>query len=92
MALVFVQRYAPATAGAATQYVTGTLDVSAGCIVEFDPTIFTVPGTYTIFSYGTLTGTVGNFSADAASLTECGFTSAVFAVDSVQKIVTVTLS
>lgn len=78
MALVFVQRYAPSIqAGTGTQYVTGNLNISAGAIVEIDPTVFTIPGTYTIFTYGTLTGSAAtNLTAD---LTGTSFTTAVFA-------------
>lgn len=79
MPLIFVQRYAPAgiAAGTGTQTVTGTLDISAGAVVEIDPTVFTVAGTYTIFTYGTLTGSAAtNLTAD---LTGTSFSSAVFA-------------
>lgn len=79
MPLIFVQRYAPAgsiAAGTGTQTVNGTLDISAGAVVEFDPTVFTVAGTYTIFTYTTLVGTAANLTAD---LTGTSFSSAVFA-------------
>ena len=85
MPLVFVQRYAisggPA-AGTGTQYVTGTLTLANPTVVEFDSTLWAgaVVGTpYTIFTYGTLSGSVASLQADAASLTALGFTSASFA-------------
>lgn len=89
MPLIYVQRYAPAgiAAGTGTQTVTGTLTIANPTYVEFDPSVFTVPGTYTIFTYGTLVGSVSSLIAD---LTGTGFSSAVFADTGTS--ITVTLS
>ncbi len=78
MPLVFVQRYSPSAipAGSGTQAVTGTLTLGAPTVVEFDPSVFTAAGTYTIFTYGTLVGSVTSLVAD---LTGTSFSSAVFA-------------
>jgi hypothetical protein len=90
MPLIFVQRYAPAAAiaaGTGTQTVTGTLTLANPTVVEFDPSVFTVSGTYTIFTYGTLVGSVTDLQAD---LTGTSFSSAVFA--DTGSSITVTLS
>ena len=85
MPLVFVQRYVVGGAlpvGTGIQYVTGTLTLANPTVVEFDSTLWAgaVAGTpYTIFTYGTLSGSVASLQADAASLTALGFTSATFA-------------
>jgi hypothetical protein len=85
MPLVFVQRYVVGgaiAAGTGVQYVTGTLTLGNPTVVEFDSTLWAsaVAGTaYTIFTYGTLSGSVASLQADAASLTALGFTSATFA-------------
>ena len=93
MPLIFVQRYAPAgiAAGTGTQTVSGTLDISGGVVIEFDPTVFTAAGTYTLFTYGTLVGSAAtNLTADLSSTS---FSSAVFAdTGSSNGSITVTLS
>jgi hypothetical protein len=78
MPLVFVQRYAPAAiaAGTSTQAVTGTLTLGNPTYIEVDPSVFTVAGVYTIFTYGSLVGSVSSLQAD---LTGTVFSSAVFA-------------
>lgn len=67
-------------AGAGTQTVTGTLDVSGGGIVEFNATVFPTAGTYTIFTYSTLV--LGAFASFSAAVTtdfgDTGFTSVVY--------------
>lgn len=89
MPVVFVQRYSPrVSAGLGTQAVTGTLTLGNPTIVEIDPTIFTAAGTYTIFTYGTLSPSnavalnylqAAGPGLPAGDLTGTGFTSAVFA-------------
>lgn len=102
MALVFVQRYAPSggiAAGTGTQTVTNTLTLADPTIVEIDPTLFTTAGTYTIFTYGTLSPSnavalgylyAAGVGLPAGDLTGTGFTSAVFA--DTGSAITVTLS
>lgn len=85
MALVFVQRYAPAgglAAGVGIQTTTGTLTLANPSIVEFDSSLWTgaVAGTaYTIFTYGTLSGSASFLQADSSTVTALGFTTATFA-------------
>lgn len=80
MPLVFVQRYAPRTiaAGTSTQAVTGALTLGNPTIIEVDPSVFTVAGTYTIFTYGSLVP-AGSVSYLQADLTGTSFSSATFA-------------
>ena len=73
--------------GQGTQYVIGALTIPNPTYVEFDPTVFTAAGTYTIFTYGTLVGSASNLVAD---LTGTSFSSAVFA--DTGSSITVTLS
>ena len=74
------RRRASAVAGVATQVVDGTLTLGDPTVVEIDPTVFTAPGTYTIFTYGTLSPTTavadGYLEAD---LTGTSFNNATFA-------------
>ena len=61
MPLVNALRYANrlvVVTDAGVQTVIGTLDISGGATIGFDPAVFTAPGTYTIFTYTLLVGAV----------------------------------
>lgn len=87
MPITVVQRRAAAlsaVAGVGTQTVNGTLVLGGAMTVEFDPSLFTLPGIYTIFIFNSLS-IAGNaampagdaaayFQLDADSLAACGFT------------------
>lgn len=64
--------------GVGTQTVAGTLTLGNPTVVEFDPTVFTAPGVYTIFTYSGLVGSVDYLQADADALAACGFSACVF--------------
>ena len=82
MPLVFVQRYAPSSplaSGTGVQAVTGTLTLANPTYVDFDPDLWAgvVAGTpYTIFTYGTLSGSVSSLQAGTLPT---GMSSASFA-------------
>ena len=83
MPLVFVQRYSVGLAtGTGIQTVTGQLTIGNPTVIEFDSSLWSsaqkgVP--YVIFTYGTLSGSASNLTADSASLSALGFASASFA-------------
>lgn len=85
MGVVVVQRYNPPNAiaaGTGAQAVTGTLTLANPTIVEFDSSLWAgaVAGTpYTIFTYGTLSGSASFLQADSSTVTALGFTTATFA-------------
>jgi len=71
MPVVNVHRYVIAgdqTGG--TFVVTGPLDVTAGLVVEMRDPPFTAAGVWTIITFGSLVGTVGNITID----NQTGFT------------------
>lgn len=99
MPLIFVQRWAPSGPVAVTggtQTVSGTLDVSNGMVIEYDPSLFSKAtynsATYTLFNFGTLN--LGAYpdiqSAVTSDFTTTGYTTAVYTV--VGNTITVTLS
>lgn len=71
MPLTIVQRRATTTVAAdlGTQVVEGTLTLADPTYIEFDPTLFTGPGTYTLFTYGQLVGDVSYLRADGLDAT-----------------------
>lgn len=78
MPVVNVHRYVVAgeqTGG--TFVVTGQLDVTAGLTVEMRNPPFTAAGTWTIITFGSLVGTVGNIAID----NQTGFTAGAPYID-----------
>lgn len=79
MPLTIVQRRAGTSiaAGTGTQVVAGTLTLEYPTYIEFDPALFTAPGTYTLFTYAQLVGDVSALVADldGTGLTLQGFES-----------------
>lgn len=55
MGLVYIQSPPVSISSVAggTQYVEGTLTITAATVIELDPTVFTQPGIYTLFTYTT---------------------------------------
>lgn len=62
MPVVNVHRYSPSASLNGTVVVEGTLDISAGIIFEMNNPPYTSTGTWTLFTFGTLVGTVGNIT------------------------------
>lgn len=61
MPVVNVHRYAPSNSSG-TIAVSGTLDVSSGVTVEMRNPPFSSAGTWTLFTFGTLVGSVSNIT------------------------------
>lgn len=91
MPLLYVQRFGAVIVSGGTQAVAGTLSFAGPTVVELDPALYTQPGTYVLFTYGSFNNAeMANLTVDDDDL--IGLTAGSPVNDTANSRITVTLS